>query len=186
MKKIKEISKLISYLAWQWRANGRLQKLWTSKEYVELLSFCNLMLRKNPMDYLAFYYRGLSNEALNLFDESIADFKKSEIMLRTFKAKRLLNDYFTRIPIQISRVYRKLQDHVMAVEYADKAVQANNKQIDGLKWRASLKEEFGDYIGACEDLNEALKRRPKDKILTKMRNRLTYIIIEDKRETANR
>lgn len=107
-------------------------------------------------------------------------------MLTTYKAKSLLKEYFTRIPIQISRVYRKLHDNVNASEYADKAVQADNKEIDGLKWRASLKEDFGDYVGASEDLNEALKRRPKDKTLTKMRDRLTYIIIEDKRETANR
>lgn len=186
MKKIKEIPKLISYLVWQWRANGRLHKLWTAKEYQELISFCNLMLKKNPADYLALYYRGLSNEGLNLFDESIADFKRSEMMLRTFKARRLLREYFTRIPIQISRVYRKLQDKASAFEYADKAVQADNKEIDGLKWRASLKEGFGDYIGASEDLNEALKRRPRNKALTKMRDRLTYIITEDKRETASR
>jgi hypothetical protein len=65
-------------------------------------------------------------------------------------------------------------------------VQADNEEIDGLKWRASLKEDFGDYIGASEDLNEALKRRPSDKVLVKMRDRLTYMIIQDKRETASR
>src|SRR5688500_12216822 len=172
MKKIIGIPKLISYLVWQWRANGRLHKLWTSKDYQEVISFCNLMLSKNPTDYLAFYYRGLSNEELNLFDESIADFKKSEMMLKTYKGKTLLKEYFTRIPIQLSRVYRKLQDNVKSFEYADKAVQADKQEIDGLKWRASLKEDSGDYLGASEDLNEALKRRPKDKSLTKLRDRL--------------
>jgi len=186
MKKIRKIQKLILYLFWQWRANGRIHKLWTSKKYVELISFCDLMLTKNPADYLAFYYKGLANEALNLFDESIADFKKAELMLTTYKAKSLLKEYFSRIPIQISRVYRKLHDNVNAFEYADKAVQVDNKEVDGLKWRASLKEDCGDYVGASEDLNKALKRRPNDKTLTKMRDRLTYIIIEDKRETANR
>ena len=144
------------------------------------------MLSKNPTDYLAFYYRGLGNEELKQFDLAIDDFKTSETLLTTYKRKTLLKDYFTRIPIQLSRVYRKKQDKEKAFDYADKAVQADSREIDGLKWRASLKEDFGDYIGASEDLNAALKRKPNDKTLMKMRDRLTYIIIEDKRETASR
>ncbi len=173
-------------MTFHWTAMGRLHKLWTEKEYEELISFCNLMLTKNPTDYLAFYYRGLGHEELKQFDLAIDDFKTSETSLLTYKRKTLLKEYFTRIPIQLSRVYRKKQDKEKAFEYADKAVQADNKEIDGLKWRASLKEDFGDYVGASEDLNEALRRKPADKILTKMRDRLTYIIIEDKRETASR
>jgi tetratricopeptide (TPR) repeat protein len=186
MKKLTEIPKLISYLTFQWRAGGRLHKLFTAKEYDELISFCNLMLSKNPADYLAFYYRGLGNEELKQFDLAIDDFKTSESSLTKYRLKTLLKEYFTRIPIQISRVYRKKQDKEKAIDYADKAVQADNKEIDGLKWRAFLKEDFGDYIGASEDLNEAIKRKPADKALIKMRDRLTYIIIEDKRETASR
>jgi len=165
---------------------GRLEKLWTSEEYGQLISFCDLMLDKNPTDYLAFYYRGLGNEMLKRFDLSIADFEKSEMMLATYKLKSLRKEYFTRIPVQISRVYRKLLDNVKALKYADKAVQADNKDIEGLKFRASLKEDFGDFIGASEDLNEALKRRPNDKTLIKLRDRLTYIIIEHRKETASR
>ncbi len=144
------------------------------------------MLTKNPTDYLAFYYRGLGNEALKQFDLAIDDLKTSEALLTTYKRKNLLREYFTRIPIQISRVYRKKQDKEKAIDYADKAVQADNEEIDGLKWRAFLKEDLADYIGASEDLNEALKRRPKDKSLTKLRDRLTHIIIQDMRETASR
>lgn len=55
----------------------------------------------------------------------------------------------------------------------------------GLKWRASLKEDIGDYTGASMDINEAMKRRPKDKTLIKLRDRLTYFIIEDKKQTAS-
>jgi hypothetical protein len=86
---------------------GRLHKLLTAKEYEELISFCNLMLSKNPTDYLAFYYRGLGNEELKQFDLAIDDFKNSESSWTTYKRKAFLKDYFTRIPIQISRVYRK-------------------------------------------------------------------------------
>jgi len=186
MSKLKKLLKLISYLTFQWTAMGRLHKLWTAKEYEELISFCNLMLSKNPTDYLALYYRGLGNEELKQFDLAIDDFKSSESSLTTYKRKALLKDYFTKIPIQISRVYRKKLDKEKTFEYADKAAQAGNEEIDGLKWRASLKEDIGDYIGASEDLNEALKRRPSDKVLINMRDRLTYMIIQDKRETANR
>lgn len=184
--KIIQIPKLISYLGWRWKAMGQLDKLWATKNYEELISFCDTMLSKNSADYLAFYYRGLANEMLNLFEESIADLKKSEIALTNHKRKSLVKEYISKIPIQISRVYRKLQDKEKAFEYADKAVLADNSEIDGLKWRATMKEDFGDYLGASEDLNEALKRRPTDKTLIKLRDRLTYIIIEDRRETANR
>ncbi len=173
-------------MAFRWTAMGRLYKLWTAEEYEDLISLCNLMLSKNPTDFLAFYYRGLSNEGLKQFDLAIDDFMTSEQILTTYKRKSLVRDYFTRIPIQISRVYRKKQDKEKTIEYADKAVQADNEEIDGLKWRASLKEDFGDYMGASEDLNEALRKRPNDKTLTKLRDRLTFIIIEDKRETASR
>ena len=144
------------------------------------------MLTKNPTDYLAHYYRGLGNEELKQFDSAIDDFKTSETILTTYKGTKLLKEYRSRIPIQLSRVYRKKQDKEKAFNYADIAVLADNEEIDGLKWRASLREDIGDYIGAIEDLNEALKRKPTDKTLIKIRDRLTYIIIEDKRETASR
>lgn len=165
---------------------GRLHRLWAAKEYEQLISFCNLMLTRNPTDYLAFYYRGLGHEGLKQFDSAIDDFKTSEVSLSTYKRKALLKEYFTRIPIQLSRVYRKQQNKEKAIDYADKAVEADPEEIDGLIWRASLKEDFDDYTGASEDLNEALKRKPSDKALKEMRNRLTYIIIEDKRETTRR
>ena len=165
---------------------GRLHKLLTAKQYDELISFCNLMLSKNPTDYLAFYYRGLANEELKQFDLAIDDFKTSETLLTTYKRKSLLKEYFTRIPIQLSRVYRKKQDKEKTIEFADKAVQADNEETDGLIWRASLKEGFGDNIGASEDLNEALKRKPTDKKIKQMRDGLTYKIIQDRRETASR
>jgi tetratricopeptide (TPR) repeat protein len=173
-------------MAFRWRAMGRLYKLWTAKEYDDLIILCNLMLSKNPTDYLAFYYRGLANEELKQLDLAIDDLKTSQTLLTTNKRKNWVKEYLAKIPIQLSRIYRKKQDKEKAIDYADKAVQADNGEIDGLKWRAFLKEDFGDYIGASEDLNEALKRKPADKTLTKMRDRLTYIIIEDKRETASR
>ena len=79
-----------------------------------------------------------------------------------------------------------MQNTEKAFEYADKSVQADNTDVKGLKYRASLKEDFTDNIGALEDLNEALRRRPSDKVILKMRDRLTYIVIQDKRETASR
>lgn len=173
-------------MTFHWTAMGRLHKLWIAKEYEQLISFCNHMLTKNPTDYLALYYRGLGHEELKQLDSAIEDFKTSENSLATYKRKNLLKEYFTRIPIQLSRVYRKKQDKEKTFYYADKAVQADNKEIEGLKWRAFLKEEFGDFIGASEDLNEAMKRRPADKALVKMRARLTHMIIEDKKDTASR
>jgi len=144
------------------------------------------MLVKNPTDYLAFYYRGLGHEELKQFDLAIDDFIASRTSLSTYKRKNLLKGYFTRIPIQLSRVHRKKHDKAKATDYANKAVQADTEEIEGLKWRASLREDFGDYVGASEDLNEALKREPTDNTLVKMRDRLTYIMIEDKKEKATR
>lgn len=164
---------------------GQLDKFWTSNKYQELISYCNELLTKNPTDFFAFYYRGLSNEKLNLLNESLEDFRQSEITLTNYKRKALLKEYFTKIPIQVSRVYRRLQDKEKTFEYADKAVHADKTEIDGLKWRASLKEDVGDYIGASMDINEAMRRRPKDKTLIKQRDRLTYFIIEDKKQTAS-
>jgi tetratricopeptide (TPR) repeat protein len=186
MSKLTKIPKLISYLMFRWTATGRLYELWTAKEYEDLISLCNLMLSKNLTDYLAFYYRGLANEELKQLDLAIDDFKTSETLLKAYKRKSWLKEYITGIPIQLSRVYIKKQDKEKAIDYANKAVQADDEEIDGLKWRAFLREDFGDYIGASEDLNEALKRKPSNKILIKMRDRLTYRIIEDKRETASR
>lgn len=186
MNKLTKISELISYSTFHWKAMGQLQKLLASKEYGELISFCDLMLTKNPTDYLAFYYRGLGHEEIKQFDLAINDFNASEASLLTYKRKKLAKEYSTKIPIQLSRVYRKKQDKEKAFEYADKAVQADDTATDGLNWRSSLKEDFGDLIGASEDLNEALKRNPADKYLVKMRDRLTYLITEDKRQTASR
>lgn len=143
------------------------------------------MLSKFPTDYLAFYYRGLAHEKLNELDLAIEDFNTSERFL--FKAQRqsFLKEYFTKIPIHISRVYRKKQDLEKALEYADRAVQADNKETAGLIWRASLKKDMEDLSGASDDLNEALSRKPSDRKLKKMRDVLTYHIIQEQRRVPD-
>ncbi len=135
---------------------------------------------------VADHYRGLANEELKQFDLAIDDLITSETLLASNNRKSWVKEYLAKIPVQLSRVYRKKQDNEKAIAYADKAVQADHEGIEALKWRTFLKEDVGDYIGASEDLNEALKRRPADKTLTKMRGQLTYMIIENKREAASR
>jgi tetratricopeptide (TPR) repeat protein len=184
MEKLKKIPKLISYLIFQWKASRQLDRLWASKQHIEMISLCNIMISKSSIDYVAFYHRGLANEELHLYAEAIEDFKKSSEALASYRLKSKW--YLTKIPIQISRVYRKLQDRENAFDYADKAVQVDNKGINGLTWRASLKEDYGDNIGALEDLNLALSRRPKDKATLKMRNRLTYYVTEMQKYMASR
>ena len=149
-----------------------------------MISLCNTMISKSSIDYSAFYHRGLANEELHLFSEAIEDFKRSSDALASYRLKSKW--YLIKIPVQISRVYRKLQDKENAFVYADMAVRVDSKGINGLTWRASLKEDFGDNIGALEDLNMALSRRPKDKATLKMRNRLTYDVIEAQKYMANR
>ena len=173
-------------MAFRWTVMGRLYKLRTINRYEDVISLCDLLLSKNPTDYLAFYYRGLANEEVKELDLAIDDLKTSQTLLTTNKWKSWVKEYLTKIPIQISRLYRKKRDKEKTFEYADKAVQADNKETDGLIWRASLKEYYGDYIGASEDLNEALKRKPNDKKIKQMRDGLTYKIIEDKKERASR
>jgi len=165
---------------------GQVEKLWTGKNYIELINLCDEMLGKNRPDHLAFYYRGLANEALTLYDNSIRDFEQSNLTLHNYKRKSWFKEYFSKIPIQISRVYRKMQNKEKAFEYADKAVLADNEGVEGLRYRAALKRDFGDNIGALEDLNEALKRRPRDKGVLTMRDKQTYVVIQDQRETASR
>ncbi len=184
MKKLSEIPGFISYLIWRWRTMETIDKLWIAKNYTELISICDIMISKNPEDYMGFYYRGLSNEALAFYDNAINDLRQSEITIINFRRKSLVKEYFSKIPIQLSRVYRKMQDNEKAFEYAGKAIQVDREDVDGLKWRSSLKEDLGDYTGAIEDLNEALKRKPKEKIITRMRDRLIYILIEEKKHVA--
>jgi tetratricopeptide (TPR) repeat protein len=149
-------------------------------------SLCDEMLSKKQADHLAFYYRGLCNECLKLYNNSIQDFEQSEKALNNYKRKSLFKEYVSLIPIQMSRVYKKMQDNKKAIEYADKAVQSDNNDVNGLNYRASLKEDFGDNIGALEDLNQALKRRPNNKSILKMRDRMSYIVIQEQRERSNR
>lgn len=178
IKTLSGIPKLISKLKFYWTAGRRMDKLWTTGNYEELISQCNVMISKDPTYYMGFYYRGLANEMLSFFDEAIEDLKNSDKALNASKRKNLAKWYLIGIPIQLSRVYRKQQNNEMSMEYANNAVDKDSKGVRGLKYRATLKEDSGDYIGASEDLNEAIRRRPNDKSLLKLRDRLTYIIIE--------
>jgi tetratricopeptide (TPR) repeat protein len=180
-KKIKKIPGLIPYLYFRWKAIGKLEKLWNSKRYIDLISFCCVLLAKNQADYTAFYYRGLAFEHLGLFAASVNDFKKANEYL-VYKHKFFSKWYLTMILIHLSRVYKKLQDNEKAFEYANKAVDADVAGIEALKWRASLKEDIDDNLGALEDWNEALRRKPKNDAVLRMRNRMTYVVIERQRE----
>lgn len=73
------------------------------------------------------------------------------------------------------------------MEFADKAVQADSQRADGLVWRSILKEQdFHDLIGASEDMNEALRRRPTDRVLRARRDGLTHDIVQVQRDKARR
>jgi tetratricopeptide (TPR) repeat protein len=184
MIKLSNISKILFYLMRSWRAINRTEKLWNDKKYHELILFCDVLLQKNPHDDLALYYKGLANESLGFLDEAISYFQQAEKIVVDAKWRRYFLGYYSRIFIQLSVVYNKKQNRHMAFYYADKAILANNKAVNGLKWRATLKEDIGDYIGASEDLNEALRCRPKDAVLKKLRDRLTYTIVEERKEAS--
>lgn len=143
------------------------------------------MLEKNGKDLLAYYYRGISQRELGFLDASVADLWESEKVLKKQRWKWVVKDYYVKIPLQLSKTYVKMRNTKAAIDCAGVAINADLKDVDGLKWRATLKEEAGDVAGALEDVNEAMRRRPKDKALVKMRDRLTYVFIEDKKD-ANR
>jgi tetratricopeptide (TPR) repeat protein len=186
MKTLGQPSKAISYFTFRRDAINRVTRLWQLKEYDQVISLTSSMLTKNPTDALAFYYRALSYEMLKLFELAVEDLAQAELNLSRSSQQGLLQEYFVKIPIQLSRVHRKLQNKEIALEYADTAVTADKHGIDGLLWRASLKEDFGDLVGASEDLNTALTRQPTNEGLKKSRDRLTYLIIEHKKYQANR
>lgn len=184
--KIKELPKSISSLVWRFGALVRTEKLYRSGNYIDLITLCDEILSKGKPDFLAFYYRGLANESLGFFDVAIADFEQAQGTLDKYKRKSWYTQDFIKVPIQISRVYLKLQNKSKAFEYADKAVIVAKNSTHGLEYRSWLKEEFDDYIGALEDMNEALKIKPKNRTALKMRDRLTYIVIQKQREAFDK
>lgn len=173
-------------MRWHLIAKDKRRRLWSEKRYQDVLLLCNEMLERNPKDDLTWYYKGLANQSLNLLDEAIICFKQSEKLMTAVKWRWLHTDYSLWIFMQLSRVYEKKRNIDQALHYANKSVQADITKTEGLQWRASLREDLGDYLGASEDLNEALRRRPKDKAILELRDRMTYIIIEENRERASR
>jgi tetratricopeptide (TPR) repeat protein len=176
MMKTPKLFKALSFLIWEWKTTSRINRLFLERKYGEAISLCDEILARNPNDYVAYYRKGLANESLNLLDEAIRCFERAEALVLSTKWKWFVSDYPSWIPIRISRLYRRKQNIDQAMYYANKSVLADDRRIAGLLWRALLKEHLRDYIGASEDLDEALRREPKDRTALEERDRLSDFI----------
>jgi tetratricopeptide (TPR) repeat protein len=186
VKKNWTLIKLLRYLVWNWKTITELDNLLSEHKFTEVIDLTNVMLDRLPKDHLAYYYKGLAYEGLGWYDEAISNFLQSELELKQYRLKFLMEEDFIRIQIGISRVYRKKQDFEKALEYAEKAIRIKDNKVEGFVWHADIKEEMGDYLEALESINKAIKIKPHKNDLIESRNRLIYIIVQDKWDKASR
>jgi Tfp pilus assembly protein PilF len=77
-----------------------------------------------------------------------------------------LNRYnIAKIHHQLSIINFKQQRYSEAIVEISKTISYDENYIEAYKYRAMLKEEMNDLLGALDDLNLALKKKPGNKYL---------------------
>jgi tetratricopeptide (TPR) repeat protein len=145
---------------------GRAMVRYAMKNINGSIADCNRALALAPDNYLAFYCRGLGKDAIGNKAGADVDFERA-----------------IGLGINDPRPYCAMGKHMIkagqynaAITYCDSGLAVAPGNEDLLECRALAKMNINDLTGAIDDINEELKRDPKDdeaqslkKVLEKMK-----------------
>jgi tetratricopeptide (TPR) repeat protein len=126
-------------------------EFYNNNQFEEAIAAYNSVLENNPTNVKALYNRGRSYEELNNLDEAEKDFKAA----LTEDAKNI------QVLLSLSNLYQKKQQHEMALQYANYAVELPGAPATAYFLKGRAYHQLGNIQNALTEYDAAIKMDPE-------------------------
>ena len=126
-------------------------EFYNNNQFEEAIAAYNSVLENNPTNVKALYNRGRSYEELNNLDEAEKDFKAA----LTEDAKNV------QVLLSLSNLYQKKQQHEMALQYANYAVELPGAPATAYFLKGRAYHQLGNIQNALTEYDAAIKMDPE-------------------------
>lgn len=156
--------------------------MYLSKKYYECASICNKDINGSKADFFTYYYLGLSNQKLNLIDESIQNLKIALALEDNNTSKKAISSYSNFARYEIATNLRKQRKYKEAFEEIESNLNSNPKYIHHYILKAEIHQDLDNTKDALQSINEGLRIDPSNSDLAKYRDYLVYTFSREQAE----
>lgn len=125
-------------------------------------------------DFFGYYYRGICNVKLKLYQEAISDLELSKANLNKNRSPKHVTEYEQELELRLANIFRLNRDYNSALTKIDELLNKFPDYVNGYKERAGIYVDLDNLKLALEATNKGLEYDPKEKELEKLRNSLIY------------
>lgn len=164
----------------QWKLLQQVHELCAERKWLECISLANELTSAQENDFFGFYYKGLCNTELKLFDEALESFESALVNLKKNRFPKIMEEYEQETELRIAHVFRLQRRYSISLERLDKLINQYPKYAFAYKSKAGIQVDTDELRCALETVNQGLAQQSNDPELLKLRNSLIYDL------TANR
>lgn len=155
------------------RAN-RIEKLYFAKEYFECAAICKESNQSSKGDFFTHYYLGLSNQKLNLIDESIKNLKDALKHIKNNNSQKSIGKYVNYARHEIAMSLRKQRKYQEALDEILSFIIFDPNYTSFYIVKAKIYQDLEKSEEAFDSINEGLRIEPTNTDLLEFKNSLVY------------
>lgn len=165
-----------------WAKLQQVQKLYANKDWFGCIEGSNELIELMNTDFFGYYYRGLANIELKLFDEAISDFEVSLVNLDKNRFPAVMQDYKRDANYRITWVYRLQRKYSEALERINLTLSEFPDYVGAHKLKADIYEDLGELENSLNAVKIGLNTEPRNPELLEYKNYFAQRIMAEKED----
>ncbi len=180
--KVQSLTSTIKGTYRQWKRLQRVHELCTKREWLDCISLANELTLAQENDFFGYYYKGICNTELKLFEDALTDFEDALVNLHKNMFPKIMEEYEQETELRIAHVFRLQRMYPTALERLDKLIEKYPNYVSAYKSKAGIQIDTDELRSALETVNQGLSQHPNDQELQKLRNSLVYDLTTQREE----
>lgn len=168
-----------------WAKLQQVQKLYANKDWYGCIEGSNELIKQMNNDFFGFYYRGLANVELKLFDEAISDFEVSLVNLEKNRFPAIMQDYKRDVNFRITWVFRLQRKYSEALEHINSTLTNFPNYVDAYRLKADIYEDLGELENSLNAIETGLNSEPANSELLDCKNYFGQLIMAEKEDNVS-
>ena len=165
-----------------WAKLQQVQKLYAIKDWYGCIEGSNELIEQMNNDFFGFYYRGLANIELKLFDEAISDFEVSLVNLEKNRFRAVMQDYKRDANYRITWVFRLQRKYSEALKRINSTIEQFPNYVGAYKLKADIYEDLGELKNSLNAIETGLNSEPRNHELLEYKNYFAQLIMAEKED----
>ncbi len=166
----------------QWKKLQQVHKLAAKREWHEMLSLANELTEGQENDIFGYYYKGIGNTELKLFEEALENFELALVNLKKNRFPKIMEEYEQETELRIAHLFRLQRMYEPALERLNVLINKHPKYLAAYKSKAGIYIDLEQLQNALDTTNEGLSHYPTDQEFLKLRGSLIYDLTSQPKE----